>query len=358
MIMTINREITKALRSLRDKPEFGARTPEQTNAAREALLRMIGAEDVSRPVYTLRDYADTFLFEFRHAVLRPLMVGIGILVLAAGGWMTSVNAAYESVPGDMLYPIKIATEQAQLSITISDQKRAALHMEFASRRLAEASSISHSDSSDKTERMKSAVSAFKNEVAEAKTSLKSLQGSEEAVAVASALDAKANEYAASIDQTALALDDASEVDVAGAKEDAEQAGDEAVEVLVTSAEASQQQGVVTEDLQKSFQQNLLSIDAQVKLALGRVAVIQHVVAAGAVTLPVGTDLKFMTSRLQHVNTQVHEAMNIMAAGGYRSAFEQLDEIDNTISEVEAQIAALELSIVAQQDASVDLSPIE
>ncbi len=148
-------------------------------------------------------------------------------------------------------------------------------------------------------------------------------------------------------------------DVAAAKEDAELAGDDAVEVLVTNAETStNQESTVAEDLQKSFQQNLASIDASVKLTLGRIAVIEHVIALGVVSLPPGTDLRFMSSRLQHFSNQTHDAMNLLAAGGYRAAFEGLHEIEKTIDEVEAQVTVLELSIIAQQDASVDLSPIE
>ncbi|MEK9130763.1 MAG: hypothetical protein AAB429_01475, partial [Patescibacteria group bacterium] len=85
---------------------------------------------------------------------------------------------------------------------------------------------------------------------------------------------------------------------------------------------------------------------------------QQAVNNGVAVLPAGVDLRFMTSRLQHFNTQIHDAMNVLAAGGYRSAYDTVGEIKGTIAEVQQQVIDLELSVVAQRDWSVNVSPIE
>ncbi|MEK9131146.1 MAG: DUF5667 domain-containing protein, partial [Patescibacteria group bacterium] len=206
--MTMNRDIIKALQQLRNEPVFGDRTPEQAAVSKASLYARLGF-DVEKmavaPAYSWKDYAEFYLYQFRHNVLRPAMVGLGMFVLVVGGWMTSVSAAYESVPGDFLYPIKIVSEQARLSIATSDQARATLHMEFASRRLAEVNTLSNSSDSAKTAHMKTAVAAFNNEVTEVQSVMESFGNTDAGAELASALDVKVNEYVATIDQTVSGL---------------------------------------------------------------------------------------------------------------------------------------------------------
>lgn len=353
--MITTRQMISALKQLRSRTEFWSFSASEQEARSSAFMKRLGVE-VTPHHYTLSERLEFYSYRFRQSVVRPAMVGVGLLVLVVGGWMTSVSAAYEAVPGDLLYPIKIASEQAQLTIATSDQARAQLHMEFASRRLAEVSSISNSNASDKTGRMKTAVDGFKNEVAETKTVMQNMQGSTDAVAVASALDTKASEYTAVIDQATQTLGNSANVtndvtqEVAGARQDAEQASNDAVQVMVTSVEEGSNENVAG-DLKKSLQSKLVGIDQQVKLTLGRIAVIQHVADLGQVKMPNGTDLHFMSSQLQHLNTQTNEAVNMIAAGGYRSALEVLAVVQSTIDKVEAQVVDLELIIVEQKNAA-------
>ena len=88
------------------------------------------------------------------------------------------------------------------------------------------------------------------------------------------------------------------------------------------------------------------------MTLGRIAVIAHVVDNGTFTPPSGTDLHFMSNQLEHVSTAARATMKIFAAGGYRSVFETLDELDATIATIEAQVIELELAVVAQKNAEV------
>ncbi len=63
-------------------------------------------------------------------------VAVGVAVffsLSAGGIAASGN----SMPGELLYPVKIATEKARLTLTPSDVGKAGLHIAFAERRVQE-----------------------------------------------------------------------------------------------------------------------------------------------------------------------------------------------------------------------------
>jgi hypothetical protein len=64
--------------------------------------------------------------------MRLVLVAIGVLL---GGWGT-INASASTLPGELLYNVKRAAEQAQLALTAPTQ-RASLQAEFNARRIAE-----------------------------------------------------------------------------------------------------------------------------------------------------------------------------------------------------------------------------
>lgn len=64
-----------------------------------------------------------------------ITVAIVLIALIAGG--STVAASSGSVPGDTLYPVKLATERVQMAFTFSDAGRVELEARFASRRIDE-----------------------------------------------------------------------------------------------------------------------------------------------------------------------------------------------------------------------------
>lgn len=62
-------------------------------------------------------------------------VVVALLLLVGGG---TVYAAADALPGDALYPVKIAVETVQLAVSLNDARDAELHLSFAARRLEEA----------------------------------------------------------------------------------------------------------------------------------------------------------------------------------------------------------------------------
>lgn len=74
-------------------------------------------------------------------VARPLAKSwalsiVAVMILGFGGWTTSTVAA-DSVPGEVLYPVKKAQERALLVVTFSDRRKAELHAKFAHKRTQE-----------------------------------------------------------------------------------------------------------------------------------------------------------------------------------------------------------------------------
>lgn len=68
---------------------------------------------------------------------KPVLAGLLVAVLTTGGWIASVSASFNSLPGDRLWSIKRAaqnTEVAVKSLVASDNERAQLHLSLAKNR--------------------------------------------------------------------------------------------------------------------------------------------------------------------------------------------------------------------------------
>lgn len=82
-------------------------------------------------------------------------------------WLT-IKAAQSSLPGDLLYPIKKATEEIQATVT-SEESKAQLQVEFASRRVEELTKITEGEDAfppeEKEEKIKEVVSELRNNLA-------------------------------------------------------------------------------------------------------------------------------------------------------------------------------------------------
>ena len=70
-------------------------------------------------------------------VFRPLAVALtAVMVLVLGGWGTT-SAAANSVPGDLLYPVKTARERLILAVSPSSSQKAKIHARLAAERSRE-----------------------------------------------------------------------------------------------------------------------------------------------------------------------------------------------------------------------------
>lgn len=81
---------------------------------------------------------------FVYNVLRPVAILLVVVSVATSGWITTVDAAYESLPGDLLYPAKRVAEKTQVTVAAVLGDKSAetkLHVKFARRRATETKKI-------------------------------------------------------------------------------------------------------------------------------------------------------------------------------------------------------------------------
>lgn len=77
------------------------------------------------------------VFSFGKWLRAPAFSIVAILLALFGGSLFSVSAAERSLPGDLLYSVKIATEQARLAMASSPEQKLILKTEFTDRRVDE-----------------------------------------------------------------------------------------------------------------------------------------------------------------------------------------------------------------------------
>ncbi len=213
-------QLKHSLQALRDN--MPAMSPERERAIRERVMSVVYREarqQETMPVsfyIRVRTLAKLFIPQnvWRFA-LQPAFVMVLVLGVGTSGWITSVQAASNSLPGDVLYPIKIASERTQVALaSLSEDGRAVtgLRVAFAKRRLDEVKRVVRTpDSKKKAARAATAMQGFKKEITSLHDSLKQVQASqtETATELAKAMQARNAEFTAAISEAhkAAAVED-------------------------------------------------------------------------------------------------------------------------------------------------------
>jgi hypothetical protein len=105
---------------------------------RDAFKRALRAQLMAQAPSVLSPHETTWTRVtgglLRGGLMRPAMVAAAIALLVVGG---AGKAAADSLPGDVVYPLKIAAEQLQLALATDDSTRLRLLAEQSDHRLAE-----------------------------------------------------------------------------------------------------------------------------------------------------------------------------------------------------------------------------
>jgi Domain of unknown function (DUF5667)/Domain of unknown function (DUF5666) len=80
-------------------------------------------------------------------VWRLALVSLVVVLVLASGMVTTVAVSAQALPGDVLYPLKIATEQTRLLLTRSTVQRLELEQSFDRERVTEVDTLIHQASS-------------------------------------------------------------------------------------------------------------------------------------------------------------------------------------------------------------------
>ncbi len=182
---------------------------------------------------------------------RLVAIPLSVLLVVVVGIGVSANVALSSLPGDMLYPIKLVTENVRISLTWQGKEKAKLKTEFANRRLDEVKTLAKQPNVSK-EHIKVAMNDFKDKVESAKQDLAVVkeQGSaHEVVEAAKALDVQTQEYDKKLTEVKQEFSKEIKAElkdtVSAAQKSVDEAGEQSLQTLVEQADKD---GVTTEEV--------------------------------------------------------------------------------------------------------------
>lgn len=127
------------------------------------------------------------IYQFNYKTMIPLILILTLLGGGAGATYASQNA----LPGDTLYPIKIASEKVETALAFSDSRDAKLHLDFATRRLSEINKLAEKGKASTTA-VDNAVTRYNQELANVQDILNKTE-KENSVQIATNLDNKLTE---------------------------------------------------------------------------------------------------------------------------------------------------------------------
>lgn len=253
------KDLYRSLRMLRDHERGIKPDAAWVKATRERLLMQVSNSMPTREAAKKNKRVLAEAYPGLAAALRgPVLAMTAIVGVVFGGSFASVRAAERSLPGDMLYPVKLVTEQTRLAFEKSKTEKVKLKVEFTRRRAEELKTVFEKDLSDKPKRiaiaadlLKQDFNTLKEQLVDAKQTVGKGNDSKEirnVVETVKEVDRNVVETVQVIKEmkgTDLPLDVKQKV--VDAEAQAADAGVHALEVLVSAA-ANQEadQGIVTE----------------------------------------------------------------------------------------------------------------
>jgi hypothetical protein len=133
--------ITHALRTELAQPA-PARPAQAVAEERQAFVKSAGAaRRAARRQRSGAGWRESWWGLFRQPAWARAAVLILVVLLAVGFGRVAVTAASVALPGDTLYPIKLAAEQARLLVTPGEEQRATLREQFDQARREEAAVV-------------------------------------------------------------------------------------------------------------------------------------------------------------------------------------------------------------------------
>ncbi len=177
----------------------------------------------------------------------PAAIAIAIIVALFSGSLFSVSAAERALPGDLLYSIKLVTEQARIAMIKAPEDRVKLKTEFTERRVTEMKQVIDSPLADKSERVMQAAEVLKRDMDTIKNQLDEVQNTAspaKAKEAARIVDEKTTSVMADLQESKSKLSATEIVKVSEAQAAASDTSVKALELLIKTHEEDAE--VVTE----------------------------------------------------------------------------------------------------------------
>ncbi len=345
----MSKDLLRQLADLKQHPDAGTAHVAVVKEGRARLMTAIHHESSVDFEYSVQGATAFYRWFLHDMISRPMVVGVASFVLLFGGWMTSVNAASASLPGDTLYSFKRAGEYARIRLA-SSERRAVLHTEFARRRYEELLALQAAP--DRQADAAVAMNDFKEQIDLANTNFQRIKEGDETqvLAVATQLDERLEELNAVIGEVnQIEASSADAVTAEEAKASTRKAQEAVVDAIIEKQEGASVEDISTRELERLFSKELNDLRRREAFDLGRLMVITAAIGQLQYeNAPTDDALQVINYQITTAGESMNEALNLAAAGGYRSAFAIMREADNSLKAIEQQLAQIELQIMEER----------
>ena len=298
------------------------------------------------------------------AASGPVMAAVSVLGILLGGSMASVSASERAIPGDLLYPVKLASEQAQILLQKEKTEKIKLKTEFVGRRAEEIRTIAKSEGPEKPARLKEAAGILKQDLDTLKTQLsevktvetKSVEEAKKVVETAKLVDQKTVEVANVVKDVKTGIDEQTAPPLTEVEAAATTAGIKAVEVMIDTHETPQGKQVIsTEEIKQSVAVRVEGLEKGITTAAEKVKELAGATTGTAMlaALPVTTStvltllpstssstatvLKEPISQLNSAKTSLNETKQLLEEN-------KLGELKDKLSEAAKAVTVIEKTI--------------
>ncbi|MFA5813654.1 MAG: DUF5667 domain-containing protein, partial [Patescibacteria group bacterium] len=217
---------------------------------RERLLRHIAhiAVAQNRPEklnFDLFEAFRIFIPEKFNRAFRPVFTTFLVVVVSVVGWTASVGASYNSLPGDTLYGVKLATERTQVavaSLTGGPEKKAEALNNVAKTRAYEAKELV---SQNRLDHVGKTLSSLQKTVEKASESMQDVKENDpgKATTVANSITETAESISQTLDEAMDKVDNSEIIGkISETKQDVTGKGIEAVGLVVDLAQEQKENG--------------------------------------------------------------------------------------------------------------------
>ncbi|OQB19211.1 MAG: hypothetical protein BWY14_00568 [Parcubacteria group bacterium ADurb.Bin192] len=173
-------------------------------------------------------------FNFSKMIRKPVFAGLAVIVTLFGGSLFSVSAAEQSLPGDFLYSVKLATEQARLAMAKDSKDKVKLKTEFTERRVDEMKKVIAAPDANKKEKVIQTAEVLKRDMDTIKQQLGDMQGKAGAQDIkdtAKMIDQKTSAVVQALQDSKLEMSPEEKAKITEAQEAASSASVKAIEIL-------------------------------------------------------------------------------------------------------------------------------
>lgn len=277
--------------------------------------------------------------ELTDLVARPVALASLLVAMVLGGWIGGVNASLDTVPGDVFYGVKLASERAQLTLA-APAARAQLHDEFASRRLGEVERLIESGAGTTDDRVQTALNGFKKQIDGAQATLADTESEKNSVELARIIDEKSQELEVVLELAEEVQDKPAHDAVSEQIQETEEVQEQAVETLAEKAPDSY---AARRELERQYTDALRDMRLRSDLLIERIERI-----ATALEERGEEELAFNAKQLafQATDIDLTESKVLASDGIYPEAFRLLGEEKDQLRAVADELLAIEIALTA------------